>query len=114
MPIYEYRCNRCNRKSSHFFRSVSKAQAPACPHCSSSDVRRVMSTFAVHIPWDSGMSIPSTESMGDFDEDDPKSMTEWAKGMRKDMGPAFGRELDEFAAEVEAEQTGPGDALDDE
>lgn len=103
MPIYEYRCNQCRRKSSHFFRSFTDAHAPACPHCASADTRRIMSTFAVHRPWDAGLNIPSTESLGDFDDDDPKSMTEWAKGMRQDMGPSFGHEMDEFAAEMEAE-----------
>ncbi|MBI2170782.1 MAG: zinc ribbon domain-containing protein [Chloroflexi bacterium] len=114
MPIYEYRCNRCNRRSSHFFRSFADARTPACPYCASADLRRVMSTFAVHIPWDSGTDIPSSETLGDFDDDDPKSMAEWAKGMRKDMGPSFGREMDEFVEEMEASSAEPlGDHGDD-
>ena len=90
MPIYEYRCNQCNRKSSHLFRSFSDTHQPACTHCGSPDLVRLMSTFAVHKPWDAGLNLPSSETMGDFDEDDPASTADWMEGMRQDMGEGFG------------------------
>lgn len=103
MPIYEYRCNQCRRKSSHFFRSMQVASQPVCSHCGSSELTRIMSTFAVHHSWDSGINLPSSETLGDFDEDDPKSTAEWAKGMRGDMGDSFGgKEYDDLIARMES------------
>lgn len=32
--------------------------------------------------------------MSDVDDDDPKSVERWAKGMRQDMGDSFGREYE--------------------
>ena len=112
MPIYEYRCKQCRRKSSHFFRSYSVVQPPSCLHCGSTDVARLLSAFAVQKPWDAGLSIPSAETMSDFDEDDPKSATRWLEGMRRDMGESFGRELEEDMAR--AEPGGPDGLGDDD
>ena len=102
MPIYEYRCNQCRRKSSHFFRSFSDTRQPVCTHCGSPDLVRLMSTFAIHQPWDSDINIPSFESMTDFDEEDPRSTAEWVKGMRRDMGDTFGSEYDDMIQQMEA------------
>lgn len=50
MPIYEYRCEACGERSSHFYRTVSEAQEsrPLCPKCGSRRVRRLISRVAVH------------------------------------------------------------------
>lgn len=90
MPIYEYRCNHCDTKSSHFFRRISDDKLPTCPQCQNEDMRRVMSTFRVRIPWYSGINLPSTETLTDFDQNDSKSTSEWINGMRRDMGDSFG------------------------
>ncbi|MBI4339091.1 MAG: zinc ribbon domain-containing protein [Chloroflexi bacterium] len=107
MPVYEFRCNQCQGRSSHFFRSFSDPRTPACPRCGSTDLRRVMSTFAFHADWFAGVNIPSSETLGDFDDDDPQSMARWARGMRQDMGASFGKEMDDFAAEMEAADAEP-------
>ena len=115
MPIYEYRCNQCRRKSSHLFRSVSDTRQPACTHCGSADLARLMSTFIVHQSWDSELNFPSAETLGDFDEDDSRSTAEWVKGMRRDMGDAFGSEYDDLIEQMEVgglEDEGDSDTLD--
>ncbi len=48
MPIYEYRCRACERKSSFFTRSINDSLEPVCPHCDSPDMRRAISSFAYH------------------------------------------------------------------
>jgi putative FmdB family regulatory protein len=45
MPIYEYRCAACGKRSSSLLKSHSEPDPP-CPHCGSRDVRRLVSTFA--------------------------------------------------------------------
>ncbi|MBI2872769.1 MAG: zinc ribbon domain-containing protein [Chloroflexi bacterium] len=48
MPIYEYRCQECNRTSSFFTRSISQAVEPVCSSCGSQRMERLMSAFAHH------------------------------------------------------------------
>ena len=116
MPIYEYRCNKCHRRSSHLLRSFSDTRERLCHHCNSPDLVRLMSTFAFHQSWDSGINIPSYETLGDFDEDDPRSTAEWVKGMRRDMGGEFGNEYDDMIEQMESGEPegdgGYGDDLD--
>lgn len=107
MPIYEYRCGQCRRRSSHLFRSIASVGQPVCPHCGGANLIRLMSTFAFHRSWDAGLNLPSSETLTDFDEDDPKSNAEWIKGMRRDMGEDFGSgEYDELLKEMEAGEPG--------
>ena len=59
MPIYEYRCEECGKRSSSLLTSYSTPD-PACPHCGKPALRRLVSTFA---------TVSSGESDGadDFD-----------------------------------------------
>ena len=45
MPIYEYRCEDCGKRSSVLVASF-KSPDPACPHCGKPALRRLVSTFA--------------------------------------------------------------------
>ena len=45
MPIYEYRCDQCGKRSSALLGSYSSTD-PACPHCGKTALRRLVSTFA--------------------------------------------------------------------
>jgi putative FmdB family regulatory protein len=45
VPIYEYRCEECGKRSSALLGSYSSAD-PACPHCGKHALRRLVSTFA--------------------------------------------------------------------
>lgn len=73
-----------------------------------------MSTFAVHQSWDSGINVPSYETLSDFDEDDPRSTAEWVKGMRRDMGSDFGNEYDGMIEQMElGEMAGDNGYIDD-
>jgi putative FmdB family regulatory protein len=60
MPIYEYRCEECGKRSSALLMSYSSADPP-CPHCGKSALRRLVSTFA---------TASSSESESDFGGDD--------------------------------------------
>ena len=112
MPIYEYRCKSCGRKSTRFLRSISKAIDPICSHCGSADLSRLPSAFAVHHPWDAGRNLPSFETMSDVDDDDPASVSEWVKGMRRDMGSDFGHDYDQILEESTALEHGHDDGDD--
>ncbi len=58
MPIYEYRCEECSKRSSVLVASYTSAD-PACPHCGKHALRRLVSTFA---------TVSSAESDGGDDD----------------------------------------------
>lgn len=60
MPIYEYRCEACGRRSSALLPSFSSPD-PVCPHCGKSALRRLVSTFA---------TVRSEDAGDDFGGDD--------------------------------------------
>ena len=44
MPLYEYACRQCGR---HFEYLTRADQSPACPACSSTELEKQLSVFAV-------------------------------------------------------------------
>ena len=46
MPIYEYRCQRCQQVSSHFVKTYGAPPLSGCTHCESPDLQRIMSSVA--------------------------------------------------------------------
>jgi len=45
VPIYEYECEACRKRSSALL-PLWSAPDPPCPHCGSTNVKRLVSTFA--------------------------------------------------------------------
>jgi putative FmdB family regulatory protein len=58
MPIYEYRCEDCGKRSSALLMSYTSSD-PVCPHCGKHGLRRLVSTFA---------TVSSSESDAGGDE----------------------------------------------
>ena len=111
MPIYEYECDDCHRKSSHFIRSISNPQPVACPRCAGTHLTRLFSRFAmVRSEGDRLDRLADSASFGDVDEDDPKSFMRAAKRMGQEMGEDLGEDFDAAMEEaMEAEGSGSGE-----
>jgi putative FmdB family regulatory protein len=60
MPIYEYRCEECGKRSTSLLPSYS-APDPPCPHCGKPGLRRLVSSFAT-------VSSGDRDGGDDFDE----------------------------------------------
>jgi putative FmdB family regulatory protein len=58
MPLYEYRCGDCRKR---FEALVHSGQKPACAHCGSRKLEKLISVFAVA----GGSSAPSFEAACD-------------------------------------------------
>ena len=105
MPVYEYRCNSCKRRVSHFVRSFSAAVSPRCDRCGSEDLTRLVSTFALVRSEDARLEEMADPSrFGDVDENDPRSLARWARRFGKEMGEDMGPEFDEMVDRMEAGQ----------
>ncbi len=122
MPIYEYRCLRCRRRFTKFFRSFSTVAEPGtCPHCGAAAVERLFSRVVVRrgtsraeMPTESdwheledGVSETRDEAFDDEPEvpdlpetDDPREFARWMRGMAAAAGeplePAFERALQDL------------------
>ncbi|MCL6430796.1 MAG: zinc ribbon domain-containing protein [Anaerolineae bacterium] len=104
MPIYEYRCQRCGKRISHFVRSFAAADVPPpCPRCQSTDLRRLVSRIAVLASEESRLeNLVDPSSLGDVDENDPRSVARWMRRMGREVGEDLGPEFDEVVDRLEA------------
>jgi len=103
MPIYEYGCVDCRKRSSLFVRSMTTTVKAKCEHCGSKKVRRLISRVAKVRPSSGGGLEDFDESMlADVDENDPRSMARFARKMQHEMGEELGPEFDQMVEQMEA------------
>ena len=97
MPLYEYRCLDCKKRSTVLVLSLAN-QAPAtCSHCASAQVERILSRFASPKSEEARLeALADPSNLAGIDEDDPQSM---ARFMKK-MGEEMGEDLDDDVSEA--------------
>lgn len=86
MPIYEYRCGACGKRSSSLLPSYSSPD-PACPHCGKHELGRLVSTFAT-VRSEAGDDFGLDDAGGDFG--DEGGGMEGMDGMDGDEAGGFG------------------------
>lgn len=104
MPIYEYRCGECKRLVSLFYQTFTAASAasPRCPHCGSEALTRLVSRVFQTKSEDSRLEdLADPSSLGDLDEDDPKSVARWARKLGREMGEDLGDDWDDMVDQLE-------------
>jgi putative FmdB family regulatory protein len=105
MPIYEYRCTDCKRRSSLFYQTFSAASnaTPKCEHCGSTNVSRLVSRVFQLRSEDAQLEdLADPSSFGDLDENDPKSVARWARKLGQQMGEDLGDDWGEMVDRLEA------------
>ncbi|MBI4607458.1 MAG: zinc ribbon domain-containing protein [Candidatus Rokubacteria bacterium] len=113
MPIYEYHCAGCRRRVSLLILAPSSAPSPRCPRCGSEALTRLMSRFAtLKSEEDRLESLADPSKLGDFDEDDPKSMARFMKKMGQEMGDDLGEDFDEAVDEAMEEASAGGEGAE--
>jgi putative FmdB family regulatory protein len=68
MPIYEYRCEECGKRSSSLRASFSSPDPP-CPHCGKHALRRLVSTFATVSSGEGGDDFGGADDFGGGEDD---------------------------------------------
>jgi putative FmdB family regulatory protein len=108
MPIYEYRCRSCGRKTQFLTLSVSAAIEPKCRACGGLDMVKLVSRIAIHRSEDSRLeSLADPSQLNGLDENDPRSVARWMKKMGKEMGEEAGEDFEqEIDQAVEAAERG--------
>jgi putative FmdB family regulatory protein len=88
MPIYEFVCQSCHRRTSFLIRDISAPFVPKCSSCGNTNLSRVISGFAYHkslnTVWEE--SGEPTMHPGDDYYKDPRNIGRWAERKFQDMG----------------------------
>jgi putative FmdB family regulatory protein len=107
MPIYEYRCRDCGKRSSLLVLNVRNPPSLACTHCQGSRLERIMSRFAAPKSEEARLeSLADPSRFGDVDEQDPRSMAQFMKNMGQEMGEDVGDDVEAALAESSGEEDG--------
>ena len=103
VPIYEYRCRSCRKRTSVFIRSMFTTPSATCNHCGSADLARLFSRVAVLRSEGDGPPRGFDESsLGDVDENDPRSVAKWVRKMSRQMGEPLDGNMEADLERLEA------------
>ena len=97
MPIYEYKCNKCENTSSIFFRSIKSidTESVKCQHCASPSLKRLISRPG-------RIQSKGEPSEGDLRTVDPRKTVENMSRQYDNSGIDPGTGFDEVARQVAA------------
>ena len=105
MPLYEYRCLDCKKRSTILVLSLAHQAPAACSHCASTQVERILSRFASPKSEEARLeALADPSNLAGLDENDPESMNRFMKSMGEEMGEDLGDDLSEA---MEANEAGP-------
>jgi len=104
MPIYEYRCNRCNREFSELFLNPKEINKVRCKFCQSRSLTKLVSSFRIHQTEESRLgNFDTSKPRGNEFYKDSRNIGLWAKKRTKELGVDLGSKMDEI---VERGRTG--------
>ncbi len=105
MPIYEYTCKDCHARFQKLVRGFSDPAGLVCPRCSSVQVGRMISRFATVKSEEARLdALADPATFAGLDEDDPRSVAQWAKKLGKELGDEAGEDWDEMVDQMLEEE----------
>lgn len=111
MPIYEFECRDCHRKTTALVMVRARIGEVRCRKCGSANLERLFSRFASPRSEESRLeSLADPSVMGGVDENDPQSVARFMKRMGREMGEDLGEDLDKAIEEEMAGADGGEDA----
>ncbi len=118
MPIYEFRCRGCARKTSAIVLARERINEVRCAHCGGANLTRLVSRFATLKSEDARLeSLGDPSALAGLDENDPKSVARWMKrmgdAMGEDLGDDFEQAMESEAAGGDEPETGGSSSSDD-
>lgn len=99
MPVYDYRCNVCGRKTAFFYKTYKEYDAAlegdtqACPNCGSHDLARLISRVAIAKPGRDYANMSSQEMLSVMEGGDSRELGQMMHQLGQDEAvsdPAFG------------------------
>ena len=109
MPIFEYLCRSCRKKTSALVLTRARESEVRCKHCGGADLEKLWSRFASPKSEEARLDALSDPSaFAGLDENDPKSVAKFMKKMGQEMGEDVG-DLEQAMEEEMAGGGAPGD-----
>ena len=99
MPVYDYRCNVCGRKSAFFYKTykdydaANAAQTRTCPNCGSKELTRVISRVTIAKPGRDYANMSSDEMLSVMEGGDSRELGQMMHQLGQDEAvsdPSFG------------------------
>ena len=123
MPVYEYQCSACRRRSSRLFKTLAAVVHPDCPHCGQSTLERLISrptllrsgrSDAEDLGGDDfGMDDAGlAEVMPGLESGDPRSLARMTRRMSEEMGEDIPDEYEGVLNRMEAGEMPSDDEFD--
>ena len=104
MPLYEYRCLDCKKRSTVLVLSLVKQTPATCSHCKSARVELLLSRFASPKSEEARLeALGDPNNLAGLDENDPQSMARFMETMGEEIGEDLGDDLSEA---MESDETG--------
>jgi putative FmdB family regulatory protein len=116
MPIYEYGCQECSGRFQKLVLGFSDPPGLLCPRCGSTKLQRLVSRFATVKSEEARMdALADPATFAGLDENDPRSVAQWAKKLGKELGEEAGEDWDEMVDQMlEEELSGTRDDEEDD
>ena len=106
MPIYEYMCRSCRKKTSALVMSRERESEVRCKHCGGADLEKLWSRFASPKSEEARLeSLSDPSAVAGLDENDPRSVAKFVKKMGQEMGEDAG----DLEQAMEEEMAGGGE-----
>lgn len=104
MPLYEYHCLDCRKRSTILVLSLSNPKPVTCTHCQGLRLERLLSRFASPKSEAARLeSLTDPDALASLDENDPESMARFMKKMGDEMGEDLGDSMAESLESPEAD-----------
>ncbi len=114
MPIYEYLCRDCRKKSTLLVLSLANSTPPVCKQCGSPSVERLMSKFSSPKSEETRLeALADPDRLDGLDENDPESVGRFMKQMGDEMGEDAGEEVEAMmdSTDIGGSEGGSTDSL---
>lgn len=110
VPVFEYRCQACNRKFSALIGMTAEPDDEKCPYCGSADTAKLVSRFARYRNEDDRVEALADQMEAMGEPDSPSQMREMMKEMGRAMDEDASGEMEEM---FENDMESPDDAGDE-
>ena len=108
MPIYEFECRSCHRKTTALVMVRERVGDVRCRHCGGADLERLWSRFASPKSEEARLeSLADPSTMAGLDENDPRAVAQFMKKMGREMGEDFDGDIEQAMEEEMAGAGGP-------
>ena len=120
VPVFDYRCHDCRRRSTKLFKTFAAVQTPPCPHCGSDRLERLLSRVTIVRGGGASDDAAGDDDFGGMaaameglESGDPRSLARMARQMSDEMGEDLPGEYEPMLRRMEAGEMPEDDEFED-